>query len=469
VAETSARHRQDGRGRQTRSRLGGTLSRVPLWAKGLGAFAVGAAAVAGGVAEVVPLFRSSPPPILAVELGPPEWSGQNLTLGRYVAWQLRESGSLGLKALGGNEAAQAPSGRAGGTGLAPIAVRLVRYASHLHEVSAGSAQSTSAAQTGAAETSTTTTGGEPDRSGVSSGSEEGPSSTTTTAPAGGPSTTTVHPTHTSSTAHTSSTGTGSTGTIAKPPTNPELSLRAGVLREAADNLGRTDVAHLQSKAQRQEEILRNPKLQPSAEVLSACQGVAFGGCAPEATVEPTSEPLDEQTTAVGSPPPTGEGAPGTSTGRTEPSPSSSPQHLSQSERELLEIAGGARLGPAEDASLIPPLTIAGLSSTQRVRVASVLGDVVSFEVHTHGWIGQRLLLTWTMYEKQDGYWDPSDHEYLIDHADTYIVPAASNDEGILTFWFPIPRQRGDYEVRYFIRAPGSGEELATGKTQSFRS
>jgi hypothetical protein len=74
-----------------------------------------------------------------------------------------------------------------------------------------------------------------------------------------------------------------------------------------------------------------------------------------------------------------------------------------------------------------------------------------------------------MYEKQDGYWDPSDHEYLIDHADTYIVPAASNDEGILTFWFPIPRQRGDYKVYYFIRAPSSGEKLASGTTGSFRS
>jgi hypothetical protein len=111
---------------------------------------------------------------------------------------------------------------------------------------------------------------------------------------------------------------------------------------------------------------------------------------------------------------------------------------------------------------------AGMSDTERDRVASMLGDAVSFEVHTKGWIGQRLWLAWTMYEKQNGLWNPSQHEYLIDHAEAYLVPAASDDKGILTFWFPIPKQQGDYEVHYFIRAPGSGAELAHGKSHSFR-
>jgi hypothetical protein len=112
---------------------------------------------------------------------------------------------------------------------------------------------------------------------------------------------------------------------------------------------------------------------------------------------------------------------------------------------------------------------AGLSDAQRMLVASILGDAVSFEVHTQGWVGQRLWLTWTMYEKQGAYWDPSSREYLIDHAEAYVVPTASDDEGILTFWFPIPRQRGEYQVRYFIRAPRDGAKLASGKTPSFRS
>jgi len=111
---------------------------------------------------------------------------------------------------------------------------------------------------------------------------------------------------------------------------------------------------------------------------------------------------------------------------------------------------------------------AGMSDIERTRVASMLGDAVSFKVHTKGWDGQRLWLAWTMYEKQGKHWNPSQHEYLIDHAEAYVVPLASDDEGSLTFWFPIPKQQGDYEVRYFIRAPGSGAQLAFGRSHSFQ-
>jgi hypothetical protein len=214
--------------------------------------------------------------------------------------------------------------------------------------------------------------------------------------------------------------------------------------------------------QEQEAILRNTELQPSAKVLRACQGVAYGGCAPEAEIESQEE---SAITTVPAPIPMEPPAVGT----VAPSEETSSEHPTQTQRELLEIAGGARLGPAKDASLIPLLMTAGLSGAQRVQVARVLGDAVSLQVHTRGWIGQRLWLTWTMYEKQDGYWNPSSREYLIDHAEDYVVPTASNDEGILTFWFPIPKQSGDYEIRYSIRAPGSGEKLASGRTSSFRS
>lgn len=72
---------------------------------------VGAAAVAGGVATILQLLEPSPTPILAVDLGPPEWAAHDLTLGSYIAWQRRESSTLGLKALNNGETAQVLGGR----------------------------------------------------------------------------------------------------------------------------------------------------------------------------------------------------------------------------------------------------------------------------------------------------------------------------------------------------------------------
>jgi hypothetical protein len=451
--------------------LGRTLSEAPLWAKRVGTFLVGAAAVAGGVAGIVPLLesRSSPPPsIQTVNLGPPEWSAHDLTLGGYLAWQQRESGSLGLRALGDDGTAQVLNLGAAGAEVKPTVVRLARYASSLSEVDATSTQPTPVIQALAPEKNTTTTTGGHESGTTGIPSDSGPSSSPadTTPSTTTLSTTTVPSKGTVSTGPIStgptSTGPTSTGHTSGSESNSGVSLRTEVLREAKGHLNSTETSRLRQKVQGQEAIIRNPELQQSDKVLRICQGVAYGGCAPEAAIESQHE---STITATPEPSPTG----GQSGEAARASGESTSRHPTQSQRELLEIAGGARLGSAVDANLIPTLMTAGMSDEQRVRVASVLGDAVSLEVHTRGWIGQQLWLTWTMYEKQDGYWNPSSREYLIDHAEAYVVPTASNDEGILTFWFPIPKQQGDYEVRYFIRAPRSGYKLASGKTHSFRS
>jgi hypothetical protein len=426
VTETPTHRSHNGRPR-ARSRLNQTLSDMPRRAKQLGALLVGAAAVAGGVAAILPLLEPSPTPIQAVDMGPPEWAAHELTLGSYIAWQRRESSTQGLKALddGGTaqvlgRTAQVLGGGATGAETNPTIVGLARYASSLREVDSTSARAASAAQAYLAETNNTTTA-EDHESGsndASPGTEPNPAVTTPTLTAA-----------TSIVTSTSPTGTVSVTVVKgnEKGAQSAVPLRAGVLNEAGDRLGHTGTSRLQRKVQRQEAIVHDPKLQPSEKDLSTCQGVAYGGCAPEAVIERT-----------------------------------------QSQRELLEIAGGALLGRAHDASLIPPTMTAGMSNTERAQVASMLGDAVSVEVHTRGWNDQRLWLTWTMYERQDGYWNPSQHEYLIDHAEAYLVPTASDDKGILTFWFPIPRQQGEYRVHYFIRAPGTGAELAHGKSHSFR-
>jgi hypothetical protein len=437
VTETPAHRNRDGGGRGVRSRLSQTLSDMPRWAKQVGTLMVGAAAIAGGVAAILPLLEPSPTPILTVDLGPPEWAAHELTLGSYIAWQRRESSILGLKALGDSGTAQALGGGAVSAEVKPTVVRLARYASSLQEVDATLAQPASAVHTRAAETNNAAAGEH----------ESGP-----TGPS--PNTESSSSTLTSTTAPSITTSTSSTGTVSvtvvkgnAKGAHSAVPLRAGVLHEAGDQLSHTGASRLQRKVQRQEAILHNPKLQPSGEALSTCRGVAYGGCAPEAVIE-AREP-----------------SPGVESNEAEEAQSKRP---TQGQRELLEIASGARLGRDDDASLIPALMTAGLSDTERDRVASMLGDAVSLEVHTRGWNGQRLWLAWTMYEKQNKYWNPSQHEYLIDHAEAYLVPKASDDKGTLTFWFPIPKQQGDYEVRYFIRAPGSGAELAFGRSHSFR-
>jgi hypothetical protein len=412
---------------------------------------VGAAAVAGGVAAILPYVEPSPTPILAVDLGPSEWAARDLTLGRYIAWQRRESSTLGLRSLDDSGTAQVLGGGAAGAEVKPTVVSLARYASSLREVGSTSARAASAAQVRAGETNNTTMAEDPESgpTGASSDTEPGSSTSTST-------------TATSITTSTSPKGTVSV-TVVKGDgkgAHSAVPLRAGVLHEAQDHLSNTGVSRLQRKVRRQEVILQDPKLQPSRGALSTCQGVAYGGCATESVIEAQEQKTTVQKTG---PSPGEESSESGGTGEEAQS-----KRPTQSQRELLEIASGALLGRADDASLIPPLMTAGMSGTERVRVASMLGDAVSFGVHTRGWNGQRLWLAWTMYEKQNGYWNPSQHEYLIDHAEAYLVPTASDDEGILTFWFPIPKQQGDYEVRYFIRAPGSGAELAHGRSHSFR-
>ncbi len=412
---------------------------------------VGAAAVAGGVAAILPYVEPSPTPILAVALGPPEWAAHDLTLGSYIAWQRRESSTLGLKALKNGETAQVLGGGAVGAELKPTVVSLARYASSLHEVDSTSARAASAAQVRAAEANNTTTAEDPESGSSGTSSDTEPGSSTSTSTTATPITTSTSPTGTVSVTVVKADGKDA---------HSAVPLRAGVLHEAQEHLSHIGVSRLQRKVRRQEIILQNPELQPSGEALSTCQGVAYGGCATESVVEAQEQKTTVQKTA---PFPGDESSESGGTGKEAQS-----KPPTQSQRELLEIASGARLGRADDASLIPALMTAGMSDTERTRVASMLGDAVSFEVHTRGWNGQRLWLAWTMYEKQGEYWNPSRHEYLIDHAEAYLVPTASDDEGILTFWFPVPEQQGDYEVRYFIRAPGTGAELALGRSHSFR-
>jgi len=405
MTETPTGRRRSRRVRRARERLGRRLSETPRWAKQVSTFIVTAAAVVGAVATIIALVKPPQPPVLGVELGEPEWAAHDLTLGSYLAWQQRESDTLGLRP-GGESAAAALDGGATHSDAKQIVLKLARYTSLMSGASAQSGTSGSTAGFQARATAGTTTAGESE---------------------------------------------------ADAP----------------------DTSRLKQKASEQEAIIKEAGAGSGPALTRTCQGVGYGGCSPEAAEESATPPSTGATspsTGATSPSTGGSGPPtsappgqkeaeATTTEEGAPRPPS----IGRRQRELLEIAEGARLGRATNASLIPPLMTAGLSGSQRARVASVLGDAVSFNVHTRGWIGQQLWLTWTMYEKHDRYWNPSSREYLIDHAEAYVVPTAADDEGILTFWFPIPKQRGDYQVRYFIRAPGSGKKVAGGKCESFRS
>ena len=448
MTETPSRRRGHREGARPRGRVRKALSEAPLWVRQASAFIVGAAGVAVAVATIVGLLGSSPPGPLDVKLGRPEWAAHDLTLGGYLAWQQRESANLGLRPSG-ESAAAALGGDAGGSGAKWAVLSLAHYVSAGREDEAQlkaastldtprTPGATATLEAGEPGTGDTSTGPEPGSSTPKSGSTSPPSTgpgdeTNPAEPAGG--------------------GTAKSGV--------KGALSSDVLREAQSHLTSLEKSRLQQKASTQEALIKEAGAGSGATLARECQGAGYGGCSPEAVGESVA------------PPPTGEssyseeGTGGPAQGGT--TTSSPPSALGQRQRELLEIAGGARLGRATDVDLIPPLMTTGLSSEQRARVSAVLGDAVSFDVHTHGWIGQQLWLTWTMYEKQDGFWNPSSREYLIDHAEAYVVPTAIEDEGILTFWFPIPKQRGDYQVHYFIRAPGSGKKLVAGKSPSFRS
>jgi hypothetical protein len=426
---------------------------------------VGAAAVAGGVATIVSLLESRPAAVLSVHMGPPEWAEQSVTLGSYLAWQHRESRELGLRALDGAASAMVNSGAATHAEAKPTGIRLASYTAPLHELGTTSGQSTTPIHVHVfipeKNTRASSAGSETGVSNTSSGTETGSSFTP------------IAPTGPGAGSSTESSETASGGAPVGSSHGSPPSLLAGALREAAGHLSHAARSHLENRVKGQEEVLANSRLQPSPKVVRACTGVGYGGCSP---ADPAVEvPVEGPKEGAEGPKEGVEGATeGTETTTTHTTFTSTNEHLTQappgqSQRELVELADSARRGSAVDASLVPPMLTAGLSPSQRARIVSVLGDAVSFDLHTRGWVGQQLWLTWTMYEKREGHWNPSSQQYLIDHAEAYLVPAAVDDEGILTFWFPIPRQPGEYQVRYFIRAPGGRRKLAAGKTHTFNS
>jgi hypothetical protein len=452
--------RTQARQTRARGRLREALSEAPVWVKQASAFIVGVAGVAVAVATIIGLLRSSPPATLDVKLGRPQWAAHDLTLGSYLAWQQRESATLGLRAGGESAAAEFGGGTARSEAKS-IVLDLARYVSAGPGMEAQVKTPDTTADTPVTPTSDTTPETDkPGTNGTSAGS--GPTSST---PKSGSETNTPSPSTGTDNEYNSPEPAG--GNAGKSEAKAG-SLGSQALQEARSRLNSADTSRLEQKASEQEAIIKEAGVGSGPELTRMCQGAGYGGCSPEAAGESTTSPPIGAT-----PPPTGASPPGEEKAGSAPpgeSTTSAPSSgLGQRQRELLEIAEGARLGRATNVDLIPPLMTAGLSAAQRARVAAVLGDAVSFDVHTHGWIGQQLWLTWTMYEKQDGYWNPSSRVYLIDHAEAYLVPAATEDEGVLTFWFPIPKQRGDYQVRYFIRAPGTGKKLVEGKSPSFRS
>ncbi len=466
MTETPTGRRASGRGRRARERFRRRLSETPRWAKRVSTFIVTTAAVVGAVATIIALVKPSPPPpVLGVELGQPEWAAHDLTLGSYLAWQQRESDTLGLRP-GGESAAAALDGSATHTDARQIVLNLARYTALRSGASAQSGASHSTAGSLARGATMTTEENEADAGGTSTA----PGSTPSTPNSDGETNGAPPSTAPNVNSNSSEPPTGTQSTSGSKATG---ALSSGVLREAQSRLGNVDKSRLEQKASEQEAIIKEAGAGSGPTLMKACQGIGYGGCSPEAGSDESSTSPPTGTTSPytsSSPPPSGaseqeERAAKESSTAGAPRPPSLGQH----QRELLEIAEGARLGSPTNASLIPSLMTAGLSDSERARVAAVLGDAVSFNVHTHGWIGQQLWLTWTMYEKHDGYWNPSSQVYLIDHAEAYLVPSAAEDEGVLTFWFPIPKQRGDYQVHYFIRAPGSGKKLAAGKSKSFRS
>jgi hypothetical protein len=415
VAEPQAQREQGERPRRSRSRLRGALSQAPRWAKQLGAAAVGAAAVAGGVVAV--LSYEEHETALSVHIGPPEWVERNVTLGSFRAWQNEESRELRPRVLDGAASAPMESGPAAEAEVKPGTIRLAS------DSGASSAESgSSGVETGSPLTSTTSETGE-------SSTEPSETITGSAAPAGG-------------------------------GPDAQRSLLAQTLGESAGRLNTAERARLEKRVKGQEEVLADTKLQASGNAVRTCSGVGYGGCSP-------ADPAVEVPVVIEGPHGTGSTATqGTFTSTNESLTQAPP---GQSKQELIELADNTRQGRATDANLVPPMLTAGLSPFQRAHVVSMLGDAVALELHTKGWVNQQLWLTWTMYEKHEGQWNPSSREYLIDQPDAYLVPKAADDEDLLTFWFPIPREPGEYQVRYFIRAPGGKRKLATGKTHVFHS
>ncbi len=400
-------------------RFGRALSGVPRWAKQVGAFAVGAATILGVVLQIDPFGGSSPTPVLNVHMERPEWAEQNVTLGSYLAFEHREAWRQGLMPQAGNASTTVSTGAAAHGDALLAGMRLAAYTRAPYEAAADSARPTA-------------TAGELRQSPPSSEAGEGGAGTETY-------------TSTSSSDSGTSPSTEPSGTIGEPaggggpglgqtshPTSP-----TGKPGATGGQLDRPEQHRLENRLAVQDRVLTDPHLQPSRALLQACPGVGYGGCAPGISTTHVAEMRIVESRA-------------------------------ESRHELEGLASGAlTTGEPVDASLVPPLLTAGMSAYERARVLSMLGDAVNIEVHTRGWVGQRLWLTWTMYEKRDGFWNPSHHEYLIDRPEAYLVPMAAADEGILSFWFPIPSQPGDYQVRYFIRAPGSGDRLAPGRTPTF--
>ena len=98
----------------------------------------------------------------------------------------------------------------------------------------------------------------------------------------------------------------------------------------------------------------------------------------------------------------------------------------------------------------------------------MLGNVVQFRLDVQGYSSKVLWVEWTMYQMQAGEWQPSRDVSLDDCLEAYVVPSVPDDQGIITFWVPLPTKPGVYRVQYSIVAPdGQGASLDTAHTDTF--
>ncbi len=140
----------------------------------------------------------------------------------------------------------------------------------------------------------------------------------------------------------------------------------------------------------------------------------------------------------------------------------------QARGEVRDMVSLGRLGPATATAPLPSQLTVGLSALRIAALERVLGDVAQFSVEIQGYSSKTLWLAWTMYQKQQGFWHPSSYPSLDYRLEAYLVPSVADDQGTLTFWFPIPSRRGDYQVRYEILSPANpGVSLATAETSPF--
>jgi hypothetical protein len=354
------------------------LAEVPRAIKQLVGAAVALAAIAGGVAAILPVVDPSGPDASSASLTPATWFEQHITLGQY---SLQEQRMGGLRAAG-----TAPGA---GAVLGPYVL--------------------------ADDTVTGSSGGTVTGGGGDTGTVTVPQSSTTSQ------------TSTSTTGTQTGLTSSTAGSVTTPPAGQGSESLGTVGREVVSTLeGHISAAELTLLRQRltiQDQFVSHPTITAA---FKSCEGGIAAGC--------------------------GAGT------------------LADSARSvLLASAHLGRVASASAAKPIPTALSAGLTAPQRRQVERVLGDAPQFRVDIKGYAGSTLWLEWTLQRRVGGFWQFSSQPAFDARLEAYISPSRQEDEGVLSFWFPIPKPPGRYRVEYWLLRPhGQSEPLATNWTPVFR-